>query len=442
MIRQFFLIIAVISLSACSSADGLFQSDEDKPLEGERLSVLELQKDLEPESISLTAQGFIAPNAWKNEFWPQAGGYPNHSMQHLSMNKDSLSKIWSTDIGQGSKSSLPLTAKPIVIDDKIFTLDTDFNLKAFDTSTGKKLWDTDISHKIEDDPVISGGISYSKGSLYATNGYREILSLDPTNGKIIWRANLPAPSRAAPTIMDERIFVTTLDNRIIALGALKGNILWEFSGISETAGIIGAASPAADREIVVPAFSSGEIYALRVENGLVAWSDNLSSLRKSSSLSSIPDIRGLPIIDKGMVIAISFSGRLVAIDARTGARVWQREIGGAETPWVAGNHIFLITSDSKLVALGRDDGTIQWISQLRKYKDEDDAEDAIIWYGPLLAGGRLISVNSLGQVLETNPSTGEKIRLWDTDEHIAVSPILADETLYLLSHDGTLMAFK
>jgi outer membrane protein assembly factor BamB len=442
MIRQFLLIITIICLSACSSADGIFQSDDDKPLEGERLSVLELQKDLEPENLSLTAQGFIAPNPWKNEFWPQAGGYPNHSMQHLSLNESTLSKIWSTDIGQGSKSSLPITAKPIVIDGKIFTLDTDFNLRSFDTKTGKEIWESDISHNKEDDPVISGGISYSKGRLYATNGYREVLSLDPTKGDIIWRAELPAPSRAAPTIMDERVFVSTLDNRIVALDALKGNILWEFSGISETAGIIGAASPAADREIVVPAFSSGELYALRVENGLVAWSDNLSSLRKSSSLSSIPDIRGLPIIDKGMVIAISFSGKLVAIDARTGARIWQREVGGAETPWVAGNHIFLISSDNKLVALGRDDGTIQWVSQLRKYEDEDDAEDAIIWFGPMLAGGRLISVNSIGQVLESDPHTGKRLKEWETDESIAVSPIIADETLYLLSHNGTLMAFK
>ena len=60
----------------------------------------------------------------------------------------------------------------------------------------------------------------------------------------------------------------------------------------------------------------------------------------------------------------------------------------------------------------------------------------------MLAGGRLISVNSIGQVLESDPHTGKRLKEWETDESIAVSPIIADETLYLLSHNGTLMAFK
>src|SRR5690606_813248 len=154
----------------------------------------------------------------------------------------------------------------------------------------------------------------------------------------IWRKTLPAPSRAAPTIMDHRLFLVTIDNRLMTFSIEDGTLLWEFAGLSETAGLVGAASPAANREIVIPAFSSGELFALRVENGSVAWADNLSSSRRIGNLAALADIRGLPVMDKGIIFAISYGGRLVAIDERTGTRIWQREIGGSETPWVAGNH--------------------------------------------------------------------------------------------------------
>lgn len=436
--RKLFLsLFAISALAGCST----FSSDDKKPLEGERISILELQKNLEPDSPALEGQGFIAPAAWRNEFWPQAGGYPNHVMQHLLLGQE-LKQVWSADIGQGSTKELPLTAQPIIVDGKLFALDTDSMLTAFDTEKGKSLWKTNVANPKEDDPVIGGGVAYSKGKLYVTNGYDELLAVNPVDGSILWRAALPAPSRAAPTIMDERIFVTTLDNRLVALSTMDGQILWEHAGISESAGLVGAASPAASRDVVIPAFSSGEVYALRVENGSVAWTENLSSFSHAGGIAGISDIRGLPVIDKGLVIAISFGGRMMAIDERTGTRIWQREIGGSETPWVAGNHLFVISSEGTLVALGRDNGVIRWVTQLPRYKDMEDKKGPVFWTGPVLAGDRLIAVSSNGDVAEVEPNSGEIVRKWKVKGNFRIAPVVAGETLYLLSEDGTVMAFR
>ena len=444
LLRLLSLVIVVSVLSGCTSIGNFFDGKDDKePLEGKRISVLDLQRDLEPGDMTLDAQGFVAPTAWKNEFWPQTGGYPNHSMQHVNLNSGELALAWKTKIGKGSSKHKPLTAQPVVVDKRVFTLDSNATLSAFSTEDGKRLWEIDVQYEDEDDVVIGGGISYSRGVLYVTNGFREILAVDPVEGKIIWRSTIPAPSRAAPTIMDGRIFVVTLDNRLLALNLDDGAVQWEFSGISETAGLVGAASPAVSREIVIPAFSSGEIFALRVENGSIAWADNLSSLRRSGGLASLSDIKALPVIDKGLVIAISFGGRLVAIDARTGGRVWSREIGGSETPWVSGNHVFVISSKNELIALGRDNGAIRWVSELPRYKKKGDpTSDKIFWVGPILAGGRLITASSNGLVYEINPEDGAMIRQWETDRNVRTAPIVADNMLYLLGEDATLMAYR
>lgn len=429
-------------LTGCSTAESIFGEEKEAPLEGERISILELQKNLEPDSAALEGQGFVAPAAWRNEFWPQAGGYPNHSMQHLILNDGELEEAWSVKIGQGSTKELPLTAQPIVVDGKVFTLDTNSKLSAFDTASGKRIWQVDVRDTEEDDPVIGGGVAYSQGVLYVTNGYDELLAVNPASGELVWRVPLPAPSRAAPTIMEERIFVSTLDNRLFALGAQDGQVLWEYSGITESAGLVGAASPAASREVVIPAFSSGEIVALRVENGSVAWSENLSSFRQAGGLAGISDIRGLPVTDKGLVIAISFGGRIAAIDERTGTRIWQREIGGSETPWVAGNHLFVISSDNEIVALGRDTGVIRWVTQLPRFRDAESREGAIYWTGPVLAGDRLIAASSDGRVAELDPVTGKALRDWNSGSSIRIAPVVAGGTLYLLGEDGTLMAYR
>lgn len=438
----FLLSALALFTSGCSTVDNWMSADEPAAMEGERLSVLELQKALEPENDALSAQGLIIPDAWKNDFWPQVGGYPNHSMQHLSLENKNLQKLWSTSIGKGASKELPLTAQPVIIDGTIYTLDTRGTLTAFMADSGKQKWAKNISNKEEDEPVIGGGVSYSQGQLYATNGFNEALSLNPINGETIWRVKIPAPSRAAPTIMNERVFITLLDNRIIALNSSDGSLLWEFAGISEITGIVGAASPAANREIVVPVFSSGEVFALRVENGALAWSENLSSLRKYAGLSGLSDIRGLPVIDKGLVIVISFSGRMVAIDERTGHRVWQREIGGIETPWVAGNHIFVLSTDNNLVALGRDTGTIRWVHQLERYEKPDSHSDPIVWTGPVLAGNRLIVAGTNGRIIEIEPEKGTILKQWSVNHTISIPPVVAGDTLYLLANDGTLMAYN
>lgn len=435
------LVLASVGLCACSG--NWLDKDDKKPLEGERISVLEMQRTLEPDSDALNAQGFIAPQSWSNEFWPQHGGYPNHAMQNPALPERPLTIAWQADIGEGSQDSLPLVTQPVLADGRIFTIDTEQSLSAFDIQTGKKLWSQDIAPEKENrDPVIAGGIAYSQGRLYITSGYNELLVADPQSGKILWRKALPAPCRAAPTIMDNRLFLVTLDNRLMAFSTDDGSLLWEFSGLAETAGLLGAASPAASREVVIPAFSSGEIFALRVENGSVAWADNLSTSRKVGNLSALSDIRGLPVMDKGLVFAISFGGKLVAIDERTGARVWQREIGGSETPWVAGNHLFVISTESELVGMGRDNGIIRWVTPLPKYENPGKRKNPIVWTGPVLAGNRLFVAGSNGKVLEADPDSGKILREWKADGPITISPIVAGGVLYLLSDNGNLTAYK
>jgi outer membrane protein assembly factor BamB len=278
--------------------------------------------------------------------------------------------------------------------------------------------------------------------LYVTSGYNEVLALETKTGKIQWRTKISAGSRAAPTIKDGRVFVTALNNNVIALEAATGKIIWEYQGVGETTGLLGAASPTVDEQIVVAALSSGDIVALRVENGSVIWSDSLSNALRLGGMAGLSDIRGLPIMNGDMLIAISFGGKMVAYDKRNGAILWQKEISSAETPWMAGNTVYVLSSEYKLLAVNAMNGEILWLTDIQKYEDRQDREGLINWSGPLMAGGRILLISDKGQVMEYDTKTGAEYAKWTVREKVKYAPIIANGAMYFLTEDGNLLAYR
>jgi len=432
--------LSVSLLTGCETVSGLFGDEGLPPLPGERISILQLQKELVPDP-ALKAEALALPEVWENKYWPQAGGYPNHAMNHVALG-DRLERAWKTSIGKGGDDRTPLTAIPVTAEGKIFTLDTAGNLAAFDLEKGKRLWRETVVPKSEGrHAAVGGGVAWDSNRLFVTAGYKYLLAVDPENGKKIWRVALPAPARAAPTVMDGRVYLVTLDNRLMVYGAADGALLWQYTGVSESTNLLGSASVAADETLVVLPLSSGELYGLRPENGQVVWQDNLSAVRRMGALSAIADVRGLPVIDQGIVFAVSYSGRMVALDQISGRRLWQREIGSAETPWTAGDNIFMLTTEQQLVALTRNRGDIRWVAALPRWADKDRTEP-LVWAGPVLAGGRLFVVGGKKEMLEINPENGAVIETYKLPGETILPPVAAEETLLVLSRNGDLSAYR
>lgn len=432
------LLACVVVVTGCSSSD-----DDKPPLPGERISILDLQKELRPTAAKNEAILIEVPAARNYQDWPQNGGYAHHAMQNLDFgDTKQIERIWSVDIGAGSTDGLPLTAQPIVAAGKVFTLDTRSKVRAFHSQTGKLIWETNVKHKNEDEYVIGGGVSYDGNVLYVTSGYNEVLALNPTNGEIYWRSRISAGSRAAPTIYNGRVFVTGMNNNAIALDAKSGKILWEYEGVGETTGLLGAASPTADDKIVIPVFSSGDIVALRVDNGSIAWSDSLANTLRLGGMAGLSDIRGLPVMKDNLVIAVSFGGKMAAFDKRNGARIWQRDVSSAETPWVAGNTVYVLGADHQLLAMNLSDGAILWVKELPKYTNPESRKGLIIWAGPIMVNGRLLISGTDGRMVEFDPKTGEIQHQWNIKKTVNISPIVANGTLYMLSEDGSLLAYR
>lgn len=433
-------IVAVGIIGALPGCDSWFGTEEAPPLPGERIAVMLQESDLDPDP-RLSDLSVLLPKPYVNEAWPQAGGFPDHAMHHLEL-PEAISELWEVSFGAGSEGDQRILATPIVADGLIYTLDRDFEVRAFDTETGKSVWQHEIGFPDEDDEAFGGGIAYEDGRLFVSTGYAQLIALDARSGDELWRAPLTGPARAAPTVLDGTVIAVSIDNQTVALDAVTGIVRWTHAGFAENAGLLGGASPAAFEKTVIIPYSSGELYAIRLENGRVSWSDSLTSARRSDALSSLADIRGLPVVDRGLVVAISHAGRMVAIDLNTGIRSWDRRIGGLNQPWVAGEFIYVVTIDNYLAALTRRGGRVRWLTRLPAYEDPEDRSGAINWVGPVLAGDRLLVANNLGQVLAVSPYTGDPLGQVDVDDPVSVAPVVANGTLYIQTDGGRLHAYR
>jgi outer membrane protein assembly factor BamB len=463
LVRNLALVLTVaLFASSCTVMDTVstwFDSGGKKSkLRGERISVMTIDETLRIDD-SLKNVPVQLPPPYKNAEWPEPGGYASNAMYHLEA-PGPLRVLWQQDAGKGSDTDSRLTAPPVIADGRIFVLDSEAHVFAFDAQTGNPLWDRSIApverdiswlngwglfgtgNKIDPTKGFGGGVATDDGKLFATSGFGEVVAMDARSGKVLWKQDLAVPIVNAPTANGGRVFVSSYDNHFYALAQSDGRRLWDHQGISESAAILESTSAAVAGEYVMAPYSSGEIYALRVQNGRPAWNDMLTHSGVPTALSELDDIAGRPVVDRDIVFAISHSGIMAAISLNTGDRLWSRDIGGIQTPWAAGDYVFVLTTDEQIICMTRKEGKVKWIHQLQRWDDPEGRHGPIVWAGPVLVSDRLIAVSSTGIAAAISPYTGELIGRMEIPAGTYIAPVVANSTLYLYTSEAQLVALR
>ena len=431
------LLAILVPFAGCGF---LGETDDADPLPGERISVMSLERVLSVDS-DIAERAVVLPDVVRNVDWPQPGGDATHALQHPALGA-ATDRIWYTDIGAGSNDDQSLLASPVVSGNRIYVLDTDGVLQALDPETGNTIWRASTTSRDEDDVNFRGAITTGGDRVFAGTGAGLVIAFAADSGEELWRVPAPGPVRSAPSYRDGRIFVTTIANEAVALRASDGTRIWTHAGITEDAALLGRGSPAVTDDVVLLPYSSGEIFALKPATGRVYWVDNLARTRRADAVTSLGDIRGHPVVGSDTVFAASHSGQIAALDLTSGERIWEQAIGAAQTPWLAGEFLFVLSNNAELVCLTSRDGRIRWFTRLPEFEDPEDRDGPIQYAGPVLAGERLFVISSRGELYRISPHTGEILDNEDVAGVVYLPPIVADGTLYLLDDDGGLHAYR
>ena len=421
---------------------GLFGKD---PLEidGERVSVIREDKNLQPDFLAGQMK-IKLPRAQINNDWSQTGGSSNHQGGHLKAGGN-LDEVWSASFGDGSSKRNVLIAAPVAKNKTLFTIDVKGVVSAFNLDNGDEIWQRRLKAKNREaraSSILGSGVAVYDDKLFAATGFGVLFALDAKSGEIIWEQDLKSPIRIAPTVNDELVIVQTLDNGIYAIKTINGEILWKDKIEAESTTMIGGAAPAYSPkdDLVVAAFSNGQIQAYKASTGTPLWVVWLSSGNMTESLSDITSIKANPIIDDGKVFVVAYNAPLVAIDIRTGVKLWQKEIAAASQPWGAGNFMFVLTNNNDLVAIEKQSGKIVWTTIIPYAADDERV--GVFTSGPILANDALLVVSSNGKLFSVSPYNGRIMGIAEIEKGVEMSPIMVDETLFLTSKDAEISAYK
>ncbi|AHM05167.1 Outer membrane protein YfgL, lipoprotein component of the protein assembly complex [Roseibacterium elongatum DSM 19469] len=337
------------------------------------------------------ARPISLPAARALSSWGMRGYDAQNRTPHAALG-GSLTEVWTTGIGRGNSRRLRLTADPVADAGRVFTLDAQAGLQATSLSSGEALWRVSLEPGFDRGGSISGGgLAVAGGRLFATTGFGELVALDPATGNVIWRQRLEA-GIGAPTVSGGTVYVVSRDNRAWAIDAATGRLDWEVPSAPAQAVLAGGAAPAVTDRVVIFPFGSGELVASLRNSGVRLWSTAVAGGRLGVAYSNINDITGDPVVLGGTVYTGNQSGRVIALDADTGARRWTAIEGSYSPVLVAGGSLFFVSDRNELIRLDAANGARVWGTELPLYVRERERRRRAVFthYGPILAGGRLL----------------------------------------------------
>lgn len=378
-----------------------------------------------------------------NQSWTQRHGTPQTRVNHPAYG-GAMQAIWSSNIGAGDGRLGRITADPVVAGGRVFTLDAVARVSATSTS-GEAVWSVDLlPTRDRSKDATGGGLAYADGTLFVTSGFGLLTALDAATGQEKWQQKLGATASGAPTVKNGLVFLAAGDNSAWAVDAQSGRIRWQLDATPSRNNVLGAPAPAVNDQVAIFGFGSGEVQAAFNGGGLRVWDAVISGQRFALARTRVSDITGDPVIVGQNVYVGSHSGRLVAMKASTGERLWTANEGALNPVWVAGGSLFLVSDRNELVRLSAEDGSRIWGTKLPYFvKDRPRRQKEIFaHYGPVLAGGSLIVASNDGKIRKFDPASGALIGTGDIPGGATTNPVFAGGVMYVVSSKGELYAFR
>lgn len=440
MRKLVFALPLCILLAGCGLFGGkkVVLTEEEKAA---RITVNPFSENLTPDA-ELAATTISLPPATPAGDWTQAGVNPAKLPGHLDAGAE-FRIDWRSSVA-GSSQKKKIVAPPVAKDGRIFVIDANQKVSAFSTDNGRQIWERQLEsdNSKRDRHAVGGGLAIAGERLIVTSGYGYIEAMSLADGNQIWRRRVEGPMSGSPAILGNRAFVTSSNNEFYAIDVGTGEIVWSDEAIAESARVLSSPSPAVTNDILAVPYSSGELIAYLPANGTRLWSDTLTTIGRYTPLSAINDIAGRPSIQDGVVYAASHSGILTAIDARSGARIWERVFGSRLGPVIGGDFLFIVGTDGKVACFNKIDGRLAWVRSLPEFRNPEQKKNRIVWSGPLIASNRLIVASSEGDVVALSPQNGETVAELSVGQAVYIQPIAASGKIFVLTDGGSLVAIR
>jgi len=426
--------VALVLMSACSQRATILPGTRE-PVRADTAVTLSQEALAQAQAITLPAAQTI-------DAWPVRTGSAAGVMPHAALSA-TPERVWSVGIGKGNGRRTLLTVDPVAAEGRIFAMDAEGAVTAV-SEAGDVLWRADLTPAYERDGDASGGgLGLHDGVLYATTGFGNFHALDPATGAEQWMQRLDAPL-TSPTFGGGFAYIVSRDSRAWAIDLSDGRIRWELPGAPVVATLAGAPAPALTDRLVIFPLGSGELIAALRQSGIRVWGSTVAGNRRGVAYSNLSDIASDPVIAGRTLFAGTPAGRMVSMDAFSGARNWTATEGALSPALPVAGSVYFVTDRNQLVRLDAETGAQIWAADLPFFAANrlNRRKTVYAHFGPILAGGQIWLAATDGVLRGFDPETGVETHASDIPGGGASRPIVMNDTLYVLGGRGTLHAYR
>ena len=207
-----------------------------------------------------------------------------------------------------------LEYSPILIGNQLFGINNNGLAFAMKASTGKARWKTQVAHLNASSPA------YSDGLVYVSNlEPGQVVALAQSNGQVVWKHPLPGRSESSPLVVGNKVIVGCECNTVFAFDKTTGKTIWQ----RRVNGAVKAA-PAYSNGIIYIGDYSGEMNAIRVNDGSIKWQTG----SQGTSFGRSGRFYATATVAFGRVYAGNADGRMYSFDQQSGNLAWSHSTGG------------------------------------------------------------------------------------------------------------------
>jgi len=222
-----------------------------------------------------------------------------------------------------------------------------------DATNGKQVWRVNAGEK------LSGGVGVG-GSLVLVGTQKGVVYAYDIEGKLQWKSKLSSEILSAPKYFDGIVIARTGDSRIYGINANDGSRKWVYDRTSPALTLRSSAGVVVDGGAVYAGFGGGKLIAIRADNGKMLWEASVAQPKGVTEIERIADITSLPFVDGPLVYAVAYQGRIAAVDRLTGRVVWNRDISSLSGISVEDGRIFVSHALGSVYSLDYTTGKTFW----------------------------------------------------------------------------------
>jgi outer membrane protein assembly factor BamB len=307
---------------------------------------------------------------------------------------------WQQNVGKAAPG-----LAPAITPDAVYAAAVDGTLMRMDSATGRVEWKVSAGHPLSAGPGAGTSlvvVGTDKGDVLAFG----------IDGKPRWNARISSEVIAPPRVADSIVVVFSGDGRIYGLSATDGKTVWVDPRINPPLTVRNAAGGAVSRGGLFIGTAGGRLLAIDAQTGAIAWDGAVATPKGATELERIADITSLPYVDDKEACAAAFQGRVACFDVVRGTLIWTRDVSSLAGITADPNHLYVVDDKGAVQAFDRSNGASVW---------KQDALSKRRIGGPQLIGDEVGVVDVEGYLHLLSRDDGKYVGRLATDGSLATA---------------------